>query len=209
MDQQTLLTIFVGLAAFAMFIQAVMLIVMGVVAFKLQQKIMPLLGPAQGILQTSKRMVDKVEGHVDRIGTSVETHVDKIGNSSSALLDRVADSSSAFIDKVGNSSTALIDQVESSSSSILDTTKQQLVKVDELLSDATSRARSQMDRAEMVLDDTMTRVHQTVSTVQSGVLRPVREVQGLFAGVKGALTYLSKAGRPTVDHATSDEEMFI
>jgi uncharacterized membrane-anchored protein YhcB (DUF1043 family) len=220
MDQQTLLTIFVGLAAFAMFIQAVMLIVMGVVAFKLQQKIMPLLGPAQGILQTSKRMVDKVEGHVDRIGSSVETHVDKIGSSSSALLDKVANSSSAFIDKVsdsssvliekvGSSSTALIDKVESSSSSILDTTKQQLVKVDELLSDATSRAKSQMDRAEMVLDDTMTRVHQTVSTVQSGVLRPVREVQGLFAGVKGALSYLSKAGRPTVDHATSDEEMFI
>jgi len=66
-----------------------------------------------------------------------------------------------------------------------------------------------MDRAEMVLDDTMTRVHQTVSTVQSGVIRPVREVQGLFAGVKGALSYLSKSGRATVDHATSDEEMFI
>lgn len=231
MDQQTLLTIFVGLAAFAMFIQAVMLIVLGVVAFKLQQKIMPLLGPAQGILQTSKRMVDKVEGHVDRIGASVETHVDKIGSSSSALLDKVATSSSSFIDKISNSSNALvekvtdssgvliekvgdstsklIDKVEGSSSSILDTAKQQLVKVDELLNDATTRAKSQMDRAEMVLDDTMTRVHQTVSTVQSGVLRPVREVQGIFAGVKGALSYLSKAGRPTVDHATSDEEMFI
>jgi phage-related protein len=209
MDQQTLLTIFVGLAALAMLIQAVMLVVMGVVAVKLQQKIMPLLGPAQGILQTSKRMVDKVEGQVDRIGTSVESHVDKIGSSSSALLDKIGNSSSAFIDRVGNSSSALIEKVESSSSSILDTTKQQLVKVDELLSDATTRARSQMDRAEMVLDDTMTRVHQTVSTVQSGVLRPVREVQGFFAGVKGALSYLSKAGRPTVDHATSDEEMFI
>lgn len=209
MDQQTLLTIFVGLAALAMIIQAVMLVVVGVVAVKLQQKIMPLIGPAQGILQTSKRMVDKVEGQVDRIGTSVESHVDKIGSSSTALLDKIADSSSAFIDKVGNSSTTLIDKVESSSSAILDTTKQQLVKVDELLSDATTRAKSQMDRAEMVIDDTMTRVHQTVSTVQSGVLRPVREAQGLFAGVKGALSYLSKSGRPTVDHVTSDEEMFI
>ncbi len=176
MDQQTLLTIFVGLATLAMLIQAAMLVVLGVVALKLQQKIAPLLGPAQSILQTSKRMVEKVEGQVDRIGTSVEGHIDKIGSSSSAILD---------------------------------TTKQQLVKVDGLLSDATTRAKSQMDRAEMVLDDTMTRVHQTVSTVQSGVLRPVREVQGLFAGVKGALTYLGKSGRATVDHATSDEEMFI
>jgi signal transduction histidine kinase len=176
MDQQTLLTIFVGLATLAMLIQAVMLVVMAVVALKLQKKIMPLLGPAQGILETSKRMVEKVEGHVDRISTSVEGHIDKIGSSSNAILD---------------------------------TTKQQLVKVDGLLSDATTRAKSQMDRAEMVLDDTFTRVHQTVSTVQSGVIRPVREVQGLFAGVKGALSYLSKSGRATVDHATSDEEMFI
>ena len=176
MDQQTLLTIFVGLAALAMFIQAVMLVGLLLVARKLQEKVMPLLGPAQGILESSKRMIDKVEGHVDRISTSVESHIEKIGNSSSAILD---------------------------------TTKQQLVKVDGLLSDATTRAKSQMDRAEMVLDDTMSRVHQTVSTVQSGVLRPVREVQGLFAGVKGALSYLSKSGRATVDHATSDEEMFI
>jgi hypothetical protein len=176
MDQQTLLTIFVALAALAMLIQAAMLVGLLLVARKLQQKIMPLLGPAQNILESSRRLLGKVEGHVDRIGTSVEGHIEKIGSSSSAILD---------------------------------TTKQQLVKVDGLLSDATTRAKSQMDRAEMVLDDTMTRVQQTVSTVQSGVLRPVREVQGLFAGVKGALSYLSKSGRPTVDHATSDEEMFI
>lgn len=176
MDQQTLLTIFVMLAAVAMLIQAAMLVGLFVVARTLQKKVTPLLGPTQNILETSKRMIGKVEGRVDRIGASVENHIDKIGSSSSAILD---------------------------------TTKQQLVKVDGLLNDATNRAKSQMDRAEMVLDDTITRVHQTVSTVQSGVLRPVREVHGLFAGVRGALSYLRKSGRATVDHATSDEEMFI
>jgi hypothetical protein len=194
MDQQTLLTIFVGLAALAMLIQAGMLIGLLLVAVKLQQKITPLLGPAQNILETSKRMAQKVEGQVDRIGTSVEGHIDKIGNSSAAILD-VTKQQLAKVD-------GLLDDATTS-------TKQQLAKVDGLLSDATTRAKSQMDRAEMVLDDTITRVHQTVSTVQSGVLRPVREVQGLFAGVKGALSYLGRAGRPTVDHATSDEEMFI
>jgi hypothetical protein len=88
-------------------------------------------------------------------------------------------------------------------------TKQQLAKVDELLTDATTRAKVQMERAEMVLDDTMTRVQETVSYVQSGVVRPVREVYGVFAGIRTALAYLGRAGRATVDHATSDEEMFI
>ena len=102
-----------------------------------------------------------------------------------------------------------VEQIGTASSAILDITKQQLARVDELLGDATTRAKVQMERAEMVLDDTMTRVQHTVSYVQSGVLRPVREVHGILAGIRTALAHLGRAGRSTVDHATSDEEMFI
>lgn len=102
-----------------------------------------------------------------------------------------------------------IGQIGATSISILDITKQQLVKVDDLLSDASSRAKVQMERAEMVLDDTMTRVQETVGVVQKGVLRPVREVHGIFAGIRTAVAYLGRASRSTVERATSDEEMFI
>ncbi len=102
-----------------------------------------------------------------------------------------------------------IEKIGTTSSAILDITKQQLARVDELMGDATTRAKVQMERAEMVLDDTMTRVQETVSFVQSGVVRPVREIYGIFAGIRTALSYLGRTGRPTVDHATSDEEMFI
>ena len=102
-----------------------------------------------------------------------------------------------------------VDRIGNTSGAILDVTKQQLARVDGLLGDATQRAKLQMDRAEMVLDDTMTRVQTTVSFVQSGVVRPVREIHGIFAGVRTALSHLGRSRRPTVDHATSDEEMFI
>jgi hypothetical protein len=111
---------------------------------------------------------------------------------------RTVDTVSTQIEKIGNTSSA-----------ILDVTKQRVHKIDDLLNDATSRAKVQMDRAEMVLDDSMTRVQQTVTAVQSGVLRPVREVYGVFTGLRTALAYLGRPGRATVDHATSDEEMFI
>ncbi len=111
---------------------------------------------------------------------------------------RTADSAEKHIASIGASSVA-----------ILEVTKQQLAKVDELLTDASTRAKVQMERAEMVMDDTMTRVQETVSIVQKGVLRPVREVQGIVAGVRMAISHLSRASRATVDHATSDEEMFI
>jgi len=168
MDQQTLLTVltvFVALAALAMLIQMAMLIGLFMVARELRTKIVAILPEVQSIIGIAKRITEKVEGHIDRIGNT--------------------------------------------SGAILDVTKQQLGKVDELLTDASTRAKVQMERAEMVLDDTMTRVQHTVSFVQAGVLRPVREVHGVLAGVRTALSHLSRGGRPTVDHATSDEEMFI
>lgn len=167
MDQTLLilLTIFVAVSALALLIQASMLIGLLVVARRLQQKLMPLIPEVEAILGVVRRTAERVEKHVEQIGTT--------------------------------------------SSAILDVTKQQLARVDELLSDATTRAKVQMERAEMVLDDTMTRVQHTVSSVQSGVLRPVREVHGILAAIRTALAYLGRGGRSTVDHATSDEEMFI
>ncbi len=102
-----------------------------------------------------------------------------------------------------------VEKIGATSVEIIDLSKRQLVKVDELLTDASTRAKVQLERAEMVVDDTMTRVQETVGVVQKGVLRPIREVQGLVAGVRTAIQYLGRGSRPTVDHATADEEMFI
>jgi hypothetical protein len=165
MDQNTLLVVFVAIAAIALLGQAIALIGCMLVARDIRAKIFKLWPEIESIVAVSKRSADRVETHITRIGAA--------------------------------------------SVSILDITKEQLVKVDELLSDASTRARVQMERAEMVLDDTMTRVQETVGIVQRGVLRPVREVHGILSGFRTALAHLGRGGRPTVDHATSDEEMFI
>jgi hypothetical protein len=165
MDQNTLLVVFVALAAVALLGQAVALIGLLLIVRDIRNKTMSIWPQIESIVAVSKRSADRIETHITRIGAT--------------------------------------------SVAILDVTKQQLVKVDELLSDASTRARVQMERAEMVLDDTMTRVQETVSIVQRGVLRPVREVHGILSGLRTAIAHLGRGGRPTVDHATSDEEMFI
>lgn len=165
MDQNTLLTIFVIVSAIALLLQLGTLLGLFLVARKLQQAIMPMIPQIEGIIGNTRRVVE-----------SVSVHIEKIGSTSSAILD---------------------------------VTKQQVHKIDELLNDATTRAKVQMERAEMVLDDSMTRVQQTVTAVQSGVLRPLREVYGVLSGLRTALAYLGRGRRATVDHATSDEEMFI
>jgi hypothetical protein len=100
-------------------------------------------------------------------------------------------------------------KIGESTNTILEITKQQVAKIDELLNDATTRAKVQIERAEMVLDDTLERTQETVSIVQRTVLRPFREIHGVLTGIRTTLSYLGRGGRPTVDHATADEEMFI
>ena len=92
---------------------------------------------------------------------------------------------------------------------MLDLTKGQLNKIDELLNDATTRAKVQMERAEIVLDDTMSRAQDTVGLVHRGIVTPIREVHGLLAGLRATIAFIGRGSRPTVDHATADEEMFI
>jgi len=92
---------------------------------------------------------------------------------------------------------------------ILTSAKEQLGMVQEVVEDATSRAKVQLERVELVLDDTLSRAHETVATVHDGIMRPLREINGIAAGVKTALSYLARGNRPSVDQVTSDEEMFI
>jgi hypothetical protein len=91
---------------------------------------------------------------------------------------------------------------------ILDATRRQLAVVDEVLEDAAGRARVQMDRVEMVLDDTLNRTQETVALVHSGIMKPLREIQGVQAGIRAALNFLMR-GRHNGPVATADEEMFI
>ncbi len=102
-----------------------------------------------------------------------------------------------------------IAEVTAKANDVLDTAKTQLVRVDEFLEDATTRARVQLDRVELVLDDTISRVHQTVAAMHNGILRPVKEVAGIAAGVRAAFAHLLRSGRPSVAQATQDDEMFI
>jgi len=99
--------------------------------------------------------------------------------------------------------------VTAKTNEILDSTRRQLTKVEEVVSDASARAKVQLERAELVLDDTMTRAHEAVSTVHGGIMRPLREIHGVTAGIKAVLGHLATGRRSNVVRIAHDEEMFI
>src|SRR5580704_3578748 len=102
-----------------------------------------------------------------------------------------------------------ITEITTRANDILDSTKRQLAIVEDVVGDAAERAKVQMERVELVFDDTLSRAHETVAVFHDGVMRPLREINGLAAGIRAALASLARGDRPTPDRATSDEEMFI
>ena len=120
-------------------------------------------------------------------------------------IDALVETSRMVIDD----SRTQIHDITVKANEILDTTRKQLARVDEVLEDATARAKVQLDRAEMVLDDTMQRAQETVAVVHNGVMKPLREIQGVAAGIRAGLNYLMRGRRDGPVHATADEEMFI
>jgi ABC-type transporter Mla subunit MlaD len=102
-----------------------------------------------------------------------------------------------------------IAEITERTNDILDSTKRQLAMVEEVVTDATARAKVQLERVEMVLDDTVSRAHETIATLHGGLMRPLRQINGIAAGLRTALAFLARGERPSVDRVTTDEEMFI
>ena len=102
-----------------------------------------------------------------------------------------------------------IKEVTARAVTVLDSTQKQLVRIDGFVDDATARAKVQLDRIEMILDDTVSRIHTTVVTMNQGILKPLREINGLASGLRAAFNHFFKSGKTNMPHITSDEEMFI
>jgi uncharacterized protein YoxC len=83
-------------------------------------------------------------------------------------------------------------------------------KVGDLIDYAGDRARARITQVDETIDHTVESVEQASDAVRTAVMKPVKEVSGLMAGVKAALnTYAQGGTRNSPEHVTQDEEMFI
>jgi hypothetical protein len=127
-------------------------------------------------------------------------------------VDRLVEKTSSTVEQSGRQITEITTRANAileSSKDILDSTKRQLAIVEDVVGDAAARTKVQMERVELVFDDTLSRAHETVAVFHDGVMRPLREINGLAAGIRAGLAAIARGNRPTPDRATSDEEMFI
>ena len=150
-------------------------------------------GMLYGIFKSAKA----TEENVRRVMPKVESLLPK--------LEALVETSTATVDM----SRKQIHEITTKASDILDVTRLQLARIDGVIEDASARAHAQLAHAEMVVDETMSRAQETVAVVQSGIMKPLREIHGVAAGVRTAIYFLMRGGRPSPEQATADEEMFI
>jgi hypothetical protein len=93
---------------------------------------------------------------------------------------------------------------------VVKTTRKEVARISELLEETTVRAKARIAQIDETVEVTVEQVEQVGGAVKGAVLKPVREANAIMAGVKAAVvTYAQGGRRPSVDHATQDEEMFI
>jgi hypothetical protein len=174
-----ILAVFTAVAALALTIQAALLL---------------------AIYKASRQMQVKME--------ELAPHIEQLAPRIQAMAEdylALAKEGRAQIHQIGEK----IFEIGEKSGEILDSTRRQLACVEELVNDVAGRARNQLDRAEMVADDVMSRAQETIALVHGGILKPIREINGVAMGVQAAIRYFMRGGRPNPDRATADEEMFI
>jgi len=102
-----------------------------------------------------------------------------------------------------------IAEISAEAVAIVKTARQQVDRIGELLTESTDRAKVRLEQIDKTVDQTVEQVEQVGEAVKTAVTKPVREVNALLAGLKAAIATLASNRRPSVDHATQDEEMFI
>ena len=139
-----------------------------------------------GVYRTSKRMEERVGPVLEKAGPILDT--------ARSIVDDARPKIEDIIDKAAEMTVLARDQV---------------ARLDALVTETAERARLQIDRVDILVTDTVDRVQETTMAVQSTILKPVREINGLVSGVRAAISALAQRNRASVDHATQDEEMFI
>jgi methyl-accepting chemotaxis protein len=143
------------------------------------------------------RTVSRVQVRVDDVTARVEPIIDTVR--------KLADENGPKVTTIVGNAVEISDNAKE----ISIMAKDQAHRFAEVGRDIADRTKAQIARVDAVVDDTVDRVHQAGDNVRAAVRKPVREATAVLAGVRAAVSTLVDGRRPTVDHITQDEEMFI
>jgi methyl-accepting chemotaxis protein len=198
-------------------------------------KMEPVMAKASPAIEKAQVVMEKAGVAIEKAGVAIEKAgpvIDRVGPAMDAAMPAIRkagpilDEAKAVVAKAGTlvdraneiaTSTNLViqdarPQIKQISQEALEITKlgrEQVERVGDLLQDAGDKARARLDQIERSVDSTLGQVENVGGAIKRAALAPVREVNGLAAGISAAVATLMRHRRSSVDSATQDEEMFI
>jgi len=202
-------------------VQALVAVAFQRTARKMQQKIDvladrigPVVSKAGPVMEKLGPVIDSAGPVFVRIGPMLDTAgrvFDQIGDVAQKVGPAVdgARAAMATANRVMEDVRPHLAEVSSEVAGIARSGREQVERVGALLHDAADRARTRLEQIDETVDSTVEQVEAVGENLKRSVMRPVREVNGLAAGISAAFSTLVKGRKSSVDSATLDEEMFI
>jgi hypothetical protein len=191
----------VFLALIAFVVQAGMFIGLYRAVRKMQEKVAPLIEKAEPVIQKAGPLIDKFGPVAEKAGPlvgDIRQTVQKVGP--------ILDSTHKLIQDNQPRVAEIVQEV----TSMTKTARVQVDRAGEVFDDASVRAKARIAQIDQTVDETVVQVEHAGAAMKRAVLVPVREINGIAAGISAAVsTLVHGSGKSSVDHATQDEEMFI
>ena len=219
----------VVLAAIAFVVQACVVLALYRASRKMQEKTSQLMNEVRPVIAKVSPTLEKVQPLIDRIGPVLDNAgpvmqkagamIDKAGPAferMGPMADKIAALAEAAtavtastrraVEEVGPHITGVSDEAKA----LIRTGREQVERFGNLVNEAGEVARGRLEKIDQAVDNTVEQVENVSGAVKRAMLRPVREVNGLAAGITAAVNALVRGQRKSsVDSATQDEEMFI
>ena len=185
-------------------------------------KVGPVADNVASVMARVGPIVDRVGPIMDRVGPVVDRIGPVMDKAGVVILQigEVVDQAGVFVERATEIAATTnqviadtrpkVEEISNEAVSIVRTSREQIERVGDLLHDVGDRARHRLEQIDATVDSTVEQVEQVSGAVKHAVMRPVREVNGLAAGISAALnTFVHRQHKSSVDSATTDEEMFI
>jgi ABC-type transporter Mla subunit MlaD len=229
------ITAAVLLACIAFVVQAAVAIAFYKTVRKIQQKVDHLGDKVEPLIAKIEPVVEKVGPVIDKVGPVIE-RIGPLVDEVMTTMERmkpVIDGAVEVIGKVGKVVEQAVPVIDSAKQAVASANlaisearpyilefseeavtiarsgREQVERIGDVLHDASDRARARLEQIDESVENTVGQVGEVGTAVKRAVLRPVREANGLAAGISAAVSTLVHARRSSVDSVTQDEEMFI
>lgn len=211
----------VVLACIAFVVQAAVVVAFYGAVRKMQKKVedlsdrvSPFMAKVEPVIEKVGPLFDKAGPLVERIGPMMDATSEGLGR-----LMPVIDRTAVVVGRIGEVAATAnqivadarprINELSEEAVAAAHSARQHLDQIGGLLHEATNRARARLEQIDESVGNTVGQVEQVGGAMKRAVMSPVRNANGLAAGISAAVATLVHPRKSSPDSATQDEEMFI